>query len=144
MDGTLRLWRWRLRHLSLPQPPASIPAGGSRSPPDSSPSGYPRSDGDPRRCKAPNTIVGLVAAGQSEVAERVESSKSAGVQRIDGDHEEDDDVPLSASSPDSTIGSLIRCKRIYNFLCSMLVLHELLYVLFTLHRIFMHFSELTY
>jgi hypothetical protein len=27
---------------------------------------------------------------------------------------------------------LIRCKRIYNFWCSMLVLHQLLYVLFTL------------
>jgi hypothetical protein len=41
-------------------------------------------------------------------------------------------------------GSVIRCKRIYNFLCSMLVLHQLLYVLFTLRGIFMHFLELTY
>jgi hypothetical protein len=39
---------------------------------------------------------------------------------------------------------LIRCKRIYNFWCSMLVLHQLLYVLFTLCGIFMHFLELTY
>jgi hypothetical protein len=39
--------------------------------------------------------------------------------------------------------SLIRCKRIYNFLCSMLGLHQLLYVLFTLRDIFMHFLELT-
>jgi hypothetical protein len=39
---------------------------------------------------------------------------------------------------------VIRCKRIYNFLCSILVLHQLLYVLFTLHGIFMHFLELTY
>jgi hypothetical protein len=41
-------------------------------------------------------------------------------------------------------GTLIRLKRIYNFLCSMLV-----YVLFalcfvTLHGVFMHFLELTY
>jgi hypothetical protein len=28
-----------------------------------------------------------------------------------------------------SLGMLIRCKRIYNFLCSMLVLHQLLYVL---------------
>jgi hypothetical protein len=39
---------------------------------------------------------------------------------------------------------LICCKCIYNFLCSMLVLHQLLYVLFTLCGIFMHFLELTY
>jgi hypothetical protein len=39
---------------------------------------------------------------------------------------------------------VIRLKRIYNFLCSMLVLHQLLCVLFTLRGIFMHFSELTY
>jgi hypothetical protein len=39
---------------------------------------------------------------------------------------------------------LIRLKRIYNFLCSMLVLHHLLYVLFTLRGFFMQFSELTY
>jgi hypothetical protein len=39
---------------------------------------------------------------------------------------------------------VIYCKRIYNFLCSMLVLHQLLCVLFTLHGIFMHFQELTY
>jgi hypothetical protein len=39
---------------------------------------------------------------------------------------------------------LIRGKRIYNFLCSMLVLHQLLCVLFTLRGIFMHFLELTY
>jgi hypothetical protein len=41
-------------------------------------------------------------------------------------------------------GKLIRCKRIYNFWCSMLILHQLLYVLFTLCGIFMHFLELTY
>jgi hypothetical protein len=35
---------------------------------------------------------------------------------------------------------LIHCKHIYNFLCSMLILHQLLYVLFTLRGIFMHFS----
>jgi hypothetical protein len=33
----------------------------------------------------------------------------------------------------------IHCKRIYNFSCSMLVLHQLLYVLFTLRGIFMYF-----
>jgi hypothetical protein len=41
-------------------------------------------------------------------------------------------------------GVLIRCRHIYNFLCSMLVLHQLLYVLLTLCGIFMHFLELTY
>ena len=39
---------------------------------------------------------------------------------------------------------LIRCKRIYNFLCSMLVLYLLSYVLSTLWSIFTHFMELTY
>jgi hypothetical protein len=43
-----------------------------------------------------------------------------------------------------SLGMLIRCKRIYNFWCSMLVLHQLLCVLFTLRGIFMHFLELTY
>jgi hypothetical protein len=43
-----------------------------------------------------------------------------------------------------THGYVIRLKRIYNFWCSMLVLHQLLHVLFTLHDIFMHFLELTY
>jgi hypothetical protein len=39
---------------------------------------------------------------------------------------------------------VIRCKRIYIFLCSMLVLHQLLCVLFILRGICMHFPELTY
>jgi hypothetical protein len=39
---------------------------------------------------------------------------------------------------------MIRWKRIYNFWCSMLVLHRLLYVLFTLHGISIYFLELTY
>jgi hypothetical protein len=39
---------------------------------------------------------------------------------------------------------MIRLKRIYNFWCSMLVLHYLLHVLFTLRGVFMRFSELTY
>jgi hypothetical protein len=39
---------------------------------------------------------------------------------------------------------LIRRKRIYNFLCSMLDFHQLIYVLFTLRGIFLHFLELTY
>jgi hypothetical protein len=39
---------------------------------------------------------------------------------------------------------LIRLKRIYKFLCSMLVVHQLLCVLFTLRGVFMHFLELTY
>jgi hypothetical protein len=43
-----------------------------------------------------------------------------------------------------SLGMLICCKGIYNFRCSMLVLHQLLYVLFTLRGIFMHFLELTY
>jgi hypothetical protein len=40
--------------------------------------------------------------------------------------------------------SLIHLKRIYNFWCSMLVLHHLLHVLFTLRGIFICFLELTY
>jgi hypothetical protein len=43
-----------------------------------------------------------------------------------------------------TTGWLIRLKRIYNFWCSMLVLHHLLHVLFTLSGVFMRFPELTY
>jgi hypothetical protein len=41
-------------------------------------------------------------------------------------------------------GPLIRRKHIYNFLCSMLGFHQLIYVLFTLRGIFLHFLELTY
>jgi hypothetical protein len=41
-------------------------------------------------------------------------------------------------------GWVIRCKRINKFLCSMLVVHQFLCVLFTLRGIFMHFLELTY
>jgi hypothetical protein len=37
--------------------------------------------------------------------------------------------------------SLIRCKRIYNFLCSMLVLHQLLYVLSILCGTFMIYLD---
>jgi hypothetical protein len=40
--------------------------------------------------------------------------------------------------------TLICLKRIYSFWCSMLVLHQFIFVLFTLHGIFMHFLELTY
>jgi hypothetical protein len=40
--------------------------------------------------------------------------------------------------------TMIRCKRIYNFWYSMLILHQLLYILFTLCGLFMHFLELTY
>jgi hypothetical protein len=43
-----------------------------------------------------------------------------------------------------SLGCLVRFKCIYNFWCSMLVLHQLLHVLFTLCVIFMHFLELTY
>jgi hypothetical protein len=43
-----------------------------------------------------------------------------------------------------SLGMLIRCERIYNFWCSMLVLYQLLYVLFTLRDTFMHFLELSY
>jgi hypothetical protein len=39
---------------------------------------------------------------------------------------------------------LIRLKHIYNIRCSMLVLHHLLHVLFTLRGIFMQFLELTH
>jgi hypothetical protein len=40
--------------------------------------------------------------------------------------------------------TLIRLKRIYNFLCSMLVLTPFDFCFVTLHGIFMHFLELTY
>jgi hypothetical protein len=40
--------------------------------------------------------------------------------------------------------ALIQLKHIYNFLCSMLVLHHFLHVLFTLRGVFMQFLELTY
>jgi hypothetical protein len=40
--------------------------------------------------------------------------------------------------------TLIRLKRIYNFLCSMLVLTPFALCFVTLHGIFMHFPELTY
>ena len=39
-----------------------------------------------------------------------------------------------------SLGMLIRCKRIYNFLCSMLVLHQFLYVLSILCCTFYAFS----
>ena len=39
-----------------------------------------------------------------------------------------------------SLGMLIRCKRIYNFWCSLLVLHQFLYVLFTLRCTFYAFS----
>jgi hypothetical protein len=57
-DGTRRVWRrvWhlhtRLRQLSPPLPPASIPAAGSNSSPDPPPAGFTRLDGYPCRCTA--------------------------------------------------------------------------------------------
>ena len=39
-----------------------------------------------------------------------------------------------------SLGMLIHCKHIYNFWCSMLVLHQFLYVLFTLRYTFYAFS----
>jgi hypothetical protein len=53
-------------------------------------------------------------------------------------------LTYSRTSRSSAWGCLIRRKRIYIFWCSMLVLHQLLCVLFTLHGIFLHFPELTY
>ena len=43
-----------------------------------------------------------------------------------------------------SLGMLIRCKRIYNFWCSMLVYCQLLYVLLVLLGVFMDFLWLTY
>jgi hypothetical protein len=40
-----------------------------------------------------------------------------------------------------SLGMLIRCKRIYNFWCSMFVLHQLLYILSTLCGIFMIYLD---
>jgi hypothetical protein len=39
---------------------------------------------------------------------------------------------------------LVRLKRIYNFLCSMLVYAPFALCFVTLYGVFMHFSELTY
>jgi hypothetical protein len=39
---------------------------------------------------------------------------------------------------------MIRLKRIYNFLCSMLVYAPFVFRFVTLRSVFMHFSELTY
>ena len=39
---------------------------------------------------------------------------------------------------------MLRCKRIYNFWCSMLVLHQLPYALSMLRVLFIHFLELIY
>jgi hypothetical protein len=41
-------------------------------------------------------------------------------------------------------GCLIRLKCIYKFWCSMLVYRPFALCFVTLHRIFMHFQELTY
>jgi hypothetical protein len=49
------------------------------------------------------------------------------------------DIPPSGAFGDTLTRRLIRRKRIYNFLCSMLILHQLLCVLITLRGIFMHF-----
>ena len=46
--------------------------------------------------------------------------------------------------PTGVASRLIRLQRIYNFLCSMLVLCQYLHVLFTLYNVFMHFLGLTY
>jgi hypothetical protein len=46
---------------------------------------------------------------------------------------------VSGSSPSRLQVDVIRLKHIYNFLCSMLILHQLLCVLFTLRSIFMYF-----
>jgi hypothetical protein len=52
-------------------------------------------------------------------------------------------LTYSRTSRSYAWGCLIHRKHIYNFWCSMLVLHQLLCVLFTLRGIFMHFLELT-
>jgi hypothetical protein len=49
-------------------------------------------------------------------------------------------IELRASVVCRSRRSLIHCKCIYNFLCSMIILHQLLYVLFTLRGIFYAFS----
>ena len=43
-----------------------------------------------------------------------------------------------------SLGMLIRLKRIYNFWCSMLVLHQFIYVFLTLRCTFTWFPALTY
>ena len=50
-------------------------------------------------------------------------------------------LALSSTMPSR---AMIRYKRIYNFLCSMLILCILLHVLHTLYSIFIHFWVLTY
>jgi hypothetical protein len=53
-------------------------------------------------------------------------------------------LTYSRTSRSEASGCLIRLKRIYNFWCSMLILHHLLHVLFTLCGVLMRFLELTY
>src|SRR4051812_45327158 len=43
---------------------------------------------------------------------------------------------LLGDEQELSLGMLIRCKCIYNFLCSMLVLHQILYVLYALYDIY--------
>jgi hypothetical protein len=58
------------------------------------------------------------------------------------------DPPSSSTrdreGPEALPGILIRLKRIYNFLCSMLVSTPFAYCFVTLRGIFMRFPELTY
>jgi hypothetical protein len=50
----------------------------------------------------------------------------------------------SSTTPEVVPAPLIRPKRIYNFLCSMLVYTPFALCFITLRAIFMHFTELTY
>ena len=53
-------------------------------------------------------------------------------------------VYLLEDEHELSLGMLIRLQRIHNFLCSMLVLYQLLHVLHLLYVTFIHFPGLTY
>jgi hypothetical protein len=62
-------------------------------------------------------------------------------------HRQDLHTDLSPRMPQTYVEvglSLIRFKRIYNFLCFMLVLYQLLCILFILRGVFMCFLKLIY
>jgi hypothetical protein len=53
-------------------------------------------------------------------------------------------VPFLTTDKTESLGAVIRLKRIYNFLCSMLVFTPFALCFVTLCGVFMRFLELTY
>jgi hypothetical protein len=61
-----------------------------------------------------------------------------------GDEHKDWVMKSASKKMEDLQGSLLRLKRIYNFLCSMLLLLQYLNVLYILYSIIIHFPALTY